>query len=147
MFKNILVPTDGSAQSQDAAQQAIELARAIGGKLVGLHVHHKFLGGPYGTFGPARDVLEEAHKQHAEATAERILAQIKKQADAAGVSFEPVVAENNEVWKQIIATAKKKKCDVICMASHGRRGLSAVVLGSETVKVLTHSKVPVLVLR
>ena len=59
----------------------------------------------------------------------------------------PSLAENNDVWKTIISTAKKKKCDLICMASHGRRGLSGVLLGSETHKVLTHSDLPVLVLR
>ena len=58
-----------------------------------------------------------------------------------------MLAENNDVWKTIIATAKKKKCDLICMASHGRRGLSGVLLGSETHKVLTHTDLPVLVLR
>jgi len=63
------------------------------------------------------------------------------------VPLEAVLVESNDVWKQIITTAKKKKCDVICMASHGRRGIAGVLLGSETHKVLTHSELPVLVLR
>jgi len=147
MFKTILVPTDGTKLSQTAVKHAIELAKIAGAKLVGLHVHHKFLGSPYGTFGPAEDVLEEAHKEHSRAQAQELLAKVKEKADAAGVTFEAVAAESNEVWKQIITTARKKKCDLICMASHGRHGLSGLVLGSETVKVLTHSDVPVLVLR
>ena len=72
---------------------------------------------------------------------------MKKSTDAAGVALETALVESKDVWNQIIAVAKKKKCDLICMASHGRRGLSAVVLGSETNKVLTHSAIPVLVLR
>ena len=68
-------------------------------------------------------------------------------ADGASVAVESVLVESNDVAKQIIATAKKKKCDLICMASHGRRGISGVLLGSETHKVLTHSDLPVLVLR
>lgn len=147
MFKTILVPTDGSKLSQAAVKHAIELAKVASARLVGLHVHHKFHGSPYGTFGPSEDVLEKAHKRYAKDQAEELLAKIKEKADAAGVAFDSVAVESDDVWKQIIATAKKKKCDLICMASHGRRGLSGLVPGSETVKVLTHSNVPVLVLR
>ena len=145
MFRNILVPTDGSKLSQKAVKQAIELAKEANAKLTVLHIYPKFAGSPYGTFGPAEDVLEEAHKNQARAEGDSIFSSIRKLAN--GVSVDPVLVESNDVWKQIIAMAKKKKCDLICMASHGRRGLSGVVLGSETQKVLTHSKVPVLVLR
>jgi nucleotide-binding universal stress UspA family protein len=147
VFKNILVPTDGSKLSQKAVRQAIALASESQGKITALHVYPRFSGSPYGTFGPAEDVLEEAHKQQARAEADALFAPVKKQADAAGIASETVLAENNDVWKTIIATAKKKKCDLICMASHGRRGFSGVLLGSETHKVLTHSDLPVLVLR
>jgi len=147
VFRNILVPTDGSKLSQKAVRQALALAEQSKAKLTVLHVYPRFSGSPYGTFGPAEDVLEEAHKRQARAEADALFASVKKQADAAGVASDTVLAENNDVWKTIISIAKKKKCDLICMASHGRRGLSGVLLGSETHKVLTHSDLPVLVLR
>jgi len=147
MFKNILVPTDGSKLSQKAVKEAIDLAQESKSKVTALHVFPKFSGSPYGTFGPSEDILEEAHRNQAQAEGARLFAALQKSADAAGVPFESVLVENNEVWKQIIATAKKKKCDLICMASHGRRGVAGVLLGSETNKVLTHSDIPVLVLR
>lgn len=145
MFKRILVPTDGSKLSQKAVKEAIELAKQNNASLTALHVYPKFAGSPYGTFGPAEDVLEEAHKNQARAEGESIFNSISKLAN--GVSVDSVLVESDDVWKQIISTAKKKKCDLICMASHGRRGLSGVVLGSETHKVLTHSELPVLVFR
>jgi len=147
MFKNILVPSDGSSLSQKAVKEAVALAKVTGAKLTALHVYPKFSGSPYGTFGPAEDVLEEAHDRQSREQGDKLFASIGKQAEAAGVSFASVMVESNDVWKQIIAVARKKKCDLICMASHGRRGLSGVVLGSETQKVLTHTDIPVLVLR
>lgn len=147
MFKNILVPTDGSKLSQKAVKEAIDLARDSKAKLTALHVFPKFSGSPYGTFGPAEDVLEEEHRNYAHAEADRLFATLRKSADAAGVPFDSVLVENNNVWEQVISTAKKKKCDLICMASHGRRGIAGVLLGSETNKVLTHSDIPVLVVR
>ena len=147
MFKHILVPTDGSKLSQKAVKEAIELAKETSAKVTALHVYPKFAGSPYGTFGPAEDVLEEAHKNQARAEGDALFAGIRKLTDAAGVTLDAVLVESNDVWKQVIATAKKKKCDLICMASHGRRGFSGVLLGSETHKVLTHSDLPVLVLR
>ena len=92
-------------------------------------------------------VARQEHDRQARESSDKLFASIKKQADAAGVSFASALVESNDVWKQIIAVSKKKKCDLICMASHGRRGLSGVLLGSETHKVLTHSDIPVLVMR
>lgn len=147
MFKNILVPTDGSSLSQKAVQQGIQLAQATGAKIVALHVYPKFAGGPYGTYEASKDILAEVHLDQNEAAAAKIFAAIQPLADAAGVALSTVLVESNDVSQQIIAVAKRKKCDLICMASHGRRGLAGVVLGSETNKVLTHSTLPVLVLR
>jgi len=147
MFTNILVPTDGSKLSQKAVQEAVQLAKLTGAKLVALHLYPRFSGSPYGTFGPAEDVIAEAHARQHDAEAEKIFAAITKLANAAGVALDTVVVESDDIYKHIIAVAKKKKCDLICMASHGRRGLSGIVLGSETHKVLTHSAVPVLVMR
>ena len=140
-FANILVPTDGSKLSEKAVQQAILLAKLTGAKLIALHVYPKFLGSPYG------DILAETHVNQHKAEAEKLFAAIKKIAGAAGVALDTALVESDDIYKQIIAVAKKYKCDLICMASHGRRGLSGVVLGSETHKVLTHSAIPVLVLR
>jgi len=147
MFKSILVPTDGSKLSQKAVQEAVQLAKLTGAKMVVLHVFPKFSGSPYGNFGPSEDIIAEAHKRQHNAEAEKLFAGVKKSADAAGVALETALVESKDVYSQVIAVAKKKKCDLICMASHGRRGLSGVVLGSETNKVLTHSAIPVLVLR
>lgn len=147
MFKNILVPTDGSKLSQKAVEETLELARLCGAKLIALHVYPKFFGSPYGTFGPTEVLLAEAHLQHHQAEAAKLFAGIRKLADAVGVQVDTVQVESDEVYRQIIAVARRKKCDLICMASHGRRGLSGLVLGSETHKVLTHSTIPVLVVR
>jgi nucleotide-binding universal stress UspA family protein len=147
MFKKILIPTDGSKLSQKAVEEALELAKLGASKVVVLHVYPRFLGSPYGTFGPSEDILAEAHEQQNRAAAAKLFAAIGKLASAVGVAVETVLMEDNDVYKAIIATAKKKRCDLICMASHGRRGLAGVVLGSETHKVLTHSTIPVLVLR
>lgn len=147
MFKHILVPTDGSKLSQKAVRQAIELASTTNAKVTALHVYPKFAGSPYGTYGPAAEIIGEAHENHARAESIKLFDAIRKLGDAAGITVDSILVENNEVWKQVIATAKKKKCDLICMASHGRRGFSGVLLGSETHKVLTHSDLPVLVLR
>jgi nucleotide-binding universal stress UspA family protein len=147
MYRKILVPTDGSRLSQRAVEHAIRLAKATGAGLVALHAYPKFLGSPYGTFGPAAEVLAEAHARQERAEADALFARIRRSADAAGVAVETVLVEATDVYRQIIAVAGKQRCDLICMASHGRRGLSALVLGSETTKVLTHSKLPVLVLR
>jgi nucleotide-binding universal stress UspA family protein len=147
MFNTILVPTDGSKLSQKAVEEAMLLAKVTGAKLVALHVYSKFPGSPYGTFGPAEEILAEAHVRQHEADAGKIFAGIENLASAAGVALDTALVESDDVYKQIIALAKKKKCDLICMASHGRRGLAGVVLGSETQKVLTHSTIPVLVMR
>jgi len=101
----------------------------------------------YGTFEQSRQVLADAHEQQGRAAAERLFARVREQAEAAGAGFESVVVESSEVWQAILAAARKKQCDAICMASHGRRGVAGVLLGSETQKVLTHSSLPVLVLR
>jgi nucleotide-binding universal stress UspA family protein len=147
MYKKILVPTDGSRLSARAIEHAVALASATGASLLALHVYAKFLGTPYGTVGPAADVLAEAHARQERARAEALFADIRRAGAAAGVKVETVLVEAADVYRQIIATARRHRCDLICMASHGRRGISALVLGSETTKVLTHGTLPVLVLR
>jgi nucleotide-binding universal stress UspA family protein len=147
MFKCILVPTDGSLLSDKAVATTIDLAGVTGGAIVALHVFPTRFDSPYGVFEVSREVLAEAHRAQAAARGDRIFAAIGKKAAAAGVGFTGVLVENDDVWQAVLAVAKKRKCDAICMASHGRRGIAGVVLGSETHKVLTHSRLPVLVLR
>ena len=147
MYKKMLVPTDGSKLSQRAVENAIALARTTGASVVAFHAYPKFLGSPYGTVEPAAEVLAEAHERRARAGAEALFAPIRRSADAARVDLETVMVEAADIHRQILAVANKRRCDLICMASHGRRGLSALVLGSETHKVLTHGTLPVLVLR
>jgi nucleotide-binding universal stress UspA family protein len=147
MYKKILVPTDGSRLSQRAVEHAIALAHATGARVVAMHAYPKFPGNPYGTFGPAAEVLAEAHERQVRSEAEALFSRIRHAADAAAVDLETVLTEATDVYRQIIAVARKRKCDLICMASHGRRGVAALVLGSETQKVLTHGTIPVLVLR
>lgn len=147
MLKKILVPTDGSVVATKAVSAAIELAKMTGAALTALHVHPKYPGSPYGTFEGAAELLREDHERQAYTIAERLFSDIRKAAEAAGVAFDSAVVGSNVVWKEIIAVAKRKKCDIICMASHGRSGVKALVLGSETQEVLTHSTLPVLVVR
>ncbi|MFO1315023.1 MAG: universal stress protein [Burkholderiales bacterium] len=147
MFRNILVPVDGSKLSERAIAAAIALAAVSGGSVVALHVYAKSWDGPYGTFEMSREVLAATFEQQARAHADELFAAVRRKADAAGVGFSAATVESDDVWRAVIGTAKRRKCDLVCMASHGRRGVSAVLLGSETQKVLTHSHVPVLVIR
>ena len=147
MFNSILVPTDGSQLSEKAVLEAMLLAKMSRANVVALHIYPEFAGCPYGAFGLAEGMLAEAHVRRNEAEAGRLFDGIKNLARVTGVALETALVQSNDVYAQIIAVAKKKKCDLICMASHGRRGLSGIIHGSETHKVLTHSKVPVLVLR
>ena len=147
MYKHILVPTDGSELSRAATSGAMRLARALGARVTGCHVI------------PARPVtaleawvrgspesasrLEALFKQNAE----RYLAEILDCAHAAGVRCKCLHVAGAQVYTEIIRAAIARRCDLIYMASHGKKGTSDVILGSETVKVLTHSPIPVLVHR
>jgi nucleotide-binding universal stress UspA family protein len=147
MFKHILAPTDGSKLSLKAVDRAIALAKETGAKLTVVTVMPDYpmvyAGDGYAMQPMApRDWTATMKKQAASH-----LATAEKRALAKQLEVELVTVLNEEPFSGIIATAKKKKCDLIVMASHGRRGLSALILGSETNKVLTHSKIPVLVTR
>jgi nucleotide-binding universal stress UspA family protein len=145
MFKHILLPTDGSELSAAAIQKGIRFAKSIGAKVTGLSVmplQHSFF---YEAEVPA-EARAQAAKQRKE-LAETYLAVIEKRAKEAGVACDVVYERNDFPYEAIIAVAKQKNCDLIMMASHGRRGVKALLIGSETQKVLTHSKIPVLVCR
>lgn len=148
MYKHILVATDGSRLSLKAVKTAASLAASLDAKLSGLYVMLPYLPPMYAeaaAYFPTMSPKAFAAAMEKEALA--ALAPAKKAADAAGVVLHSLKATEAQAWNAIIKAARAKKCDLIVMASHGRRGLSALVLGSETTKVLTHSKVPVLVVR
>ena len=146
MFKNILIPTDGSEQSQRAVRTGVELAQLHQARITGIHVipDYHLLIAYEGAFDP---VTEERIEEEAKARAESYLAFIKKTAEAAGIPCDTVCETSDHPYDAILKTADAKSCDLILMTSHGRKGLAAVLLGSETRKVLTHAKVAVLVVR
>ncbi len=146
MFKNILIPTDGSEQSQRAVRTAAELAKLHGARLIGIHVipDYHLLIAYEGAFDP---VTEERIEEEAKARAETYLDFVKQTAAGVGVACDTVCETSDHPYEAILKTAEAKGCDLIVMTSHGRKGLAAVLLGSETRKVLTHAKIPVLVVR
>ena len=145
MFKHILVPTDGSELSEAAIHAAVQFAKSIKARVTGFYAMPKFHMLAYGP-EMVTDTRQEFAKD-CKAHADRFLAIIEQAAKAADVPCETVLQTSDQPYEAIIATAKEKGCDLIMMASHGRRGVQAFILGSETQKVLTHSKIPVLVFR
>jgi len=145
MFKSILIPTDGSNLSDKAVRQGLELARALRGKAVALHVsppYHVLAATP-----AAFNATCEQCAQNAAVFYKEVFERIAATARELGVACTCVSRTGEHVWQEIIMAAEANGCDTICIASHGRRGLAAVILGSETMKVLAHTKIPVLVLR
>jgi len=145
MHRHILIPTDGSELSQNAIEYGMAFAKSVNAKVTVLTVSV-----PFQTFvvetGMISDTPEDYRKRTVTLVGEYLKA-AKESASAAGVICETMHVEHDRPYLAIIETAAQKSCDLIVMASHGRRGISAVVLGSETVKVLTHSAIPVLVVR
>jgi nucleotide-binding universal stress UspA family protein len=148
MFKHILLPTDGSKLSDRAVQRGIELAESLGARVTSVHVIPEFRIMADESFVLPNTVeLKRRYEKESKVRAEKLLDRLGERARAADVKYEGVAVTGDVPYEQIIETAKKRKCDLIVMASHGRRGLSGLLLGSETSKVLTHSKIPVLVVR
>jgi len=145
MFKHLLIPTDGSELSEAAIRAGVQFAKSIKAKVTGFYAMPKFHMLAYQT-EMVTDTRQEFAKD-CKAHADRFLAVIVQAARAADVPCETVLQTTDYPYEAIIATAKEKGCDLIMMASHGRRGVQAFLLGSETQKVLTHSKIPVLVFR
>src|SRR5215831_17220375 len=145
LFKNILVATDGSDLAAKAVEQGILLAKAVGAKVTAVTVTE-----PFNVLSLSPSELGYTpieYRKYAEAYADKLLGTVSATAKSSGVVCETLHVEHVLIYKAIIDAAEARRCDLIVMASHGRRGVSAVVLGSETVKVLTHSKIPVLVYR
>ena len=145
MFKHILLPIDGSELSEAAIQKGIQFAKSINAEVTGFHVIL-----PFHVFTIQTEMLEDTKKQYeseSKVHAERFLGVIKKAAEKAGVRCDTDYVTSNHPYEMIIQAAEKKGCDLIMMASHGRRGVQGLLIGSETQKVLTHTKIPVLVFR
>ena len=149
MYSSILVSTDGSEFSDKAVREAAKLAKELGSKLVLFYAvpHYETSHLAEGMPAPHFTKDNEEAQRAMEAEAKQILAHSAKNVTVAGVAVEQQFTVNHSPYEAIIEAAKKFKCELIVMASHGRRGLSGVVLGSETQKVLTHSTIPVLVVR
>jgi nucleotide-binding universal stress UspA family protein len=147
MYKHILLPTDGSALSEKANVHAIALAKALGARLTVFHASPE-----YPTPIVAEGIVLEPisigeYESRATEQAHAILEAVKRRADAEGVACDTLHTIAPIPWEAILDAAKKVGADVIAMASHGRRGLSALILGSETQRVLMHTDRPVLVVR
>lgn len=147
MFTHILVPTDGSALSRKATRAAARFAKTMKAKVTSIYVTAPFHFVASDAYLSPELYSEAAHDAANSKAATKILAQAQKLCTESKVPWEGIHVSHDAPYVAIIAAAKRKRCDLILMASHGRRGISAVVLGSETNKVLTHSKIPVLVYR
>ena len=143
MYRNILLATDGSELATGAARKGIALAKSLGSKVTVVTVTEPF----YWQDAHIPAGQQPNYVQAAQREAKAILAKLAEAAKAAGVVCETVHVEHGPPYASIIETAHTKNCDLIVMGSHGRGGVAALVLGSHTLKVLTHSKIPVLVCR
>jgi nucleotide-binding universal stress UspA family protein len=144
MFQHLLVPTDGSPASEGAARQAVALAARLGARITSLTVKPVFH-----VFTLRPELVEDTRGSpwDVDLHARNNLAAVERMAGEAKVPFEGIVAQGDQPWKAIVETARARGCDAIAMASHGRSGLAALVLGSQTQRVLAHSSLPVIVYR
>ena len=147
MFKQILVATDGSKLSQKAIRTAVKLARATGAAVTGAYVIEPYTP-PHGEAAIyVAGISAARYKAVTKREARKALAAVEIEAGTAGVPCRTIALTANTPWEGVIRGAKRGRCDLIVMSSHGRRGLTGLILGSETNKVLTHTRIPVLVCR
>ncbi|MEO8155434.1 MAG: universal stress protein [Rhizobacter sp.] len=144
MFNRILVPTDGSDITKKAVNTAIELAKSVNARLYTLSVKEPF---PYSAISEMQPTPPQEFFDAQERIAANRVKDVRESAEREGLQCEAHTVEALHPWEAVIEHARRHECDLIVMASHGRRGVTALLLGSETQKVLTHSKVPVLVVR
>jgi len=147
MFKHILFPTDGSTLSLRAAKNAVRLAKEHGARITAFYAAPEYHPNIAGDYLPANFVPLGVFQTQIKKTADKYLGQVKKLADVGGVTCSGLFVTNDLPYEAIIKAAKERKCDLIFMASHGRSGIAGLLIGSETSKVLTHCKLPVLVYR
>ena len=144
MYTRILVATDGSDITSKAVQAAIGLARLSGGSLVAISVKEPF---PYSAISEMQPVPPQEFYDAQERIAAQRIKEVIGAAEASGLKCDGFTVEALHPWEAILDQAKTAGCDLIVMASHGRRGIAALLLGSETSRVLTHSELPVLVVK
>jgi nucleotide-binding universal stress UspA family protein len=148
MYKHILLPTDGSKLADKAVKQGIALAKSVGARVTVINATPEYqMVMDEGFVLPNAMMLKKRFEDETARRSKTMLDAIKVNAQAAGVTCDTVTVSSGRPYEVIIKQAKKAKCDLIMMASHGRKGLSSILLGSETAKVLTHSTIPVLVVR
>jgi nucleotide-binding universal stress UspA family protein len=147
MFKHILVPTDGSELSQATAKRAVSFAKDAGAKVTVFFAKPEYPIAYFGEGALIDPTTPEKFAELAEQQADQYLGEVQAMCADAGVECATTSATSDIPYEAIIEAAEKCGCDLIFMASHGRRGISGFLLGSETNKVLTHTKVPVLVYR
>jgi nucleotide-binding universal stress UspA family protein len=147
VFRHVLVPTDGSRLAARGVRAGVRLAAALGARVSGVYVMQRTGGGAGdpALFYAGRSARE--WRSRFEAAARKALAVIEIEAELARVACETAIVRNARPWKGILGAARRRRCDAIVIASHGRGGLGGLVLGSETRNVLAHSRVPVLVVR
>jgi nucleotide-binding universal stress UspA family protein len=144
MFKRILVPTDGSDITGKAVDTAVALAKSVGAQLYTISVKEPF---PYSAISEMQPTPPQEFFDAQERIAAKRVAGVVEAAKSVGLVCQGHTVEALHPWEAIIDHAKRQECDLLVMASHGRRGVTALLLGSETQKVLTHSTIPVLVVR
>jgi len=147
MYQRILIATDGSTLSKKAVRSGIGLAKAVGADVVAVNVIPRYPISYFeGAITVSADEVSKTEQRWAD-KAQEVVDNVCDAARAEGVKCKPVVVRSDLVAESVLSAAKKNKCDLIVMASHGRKGIKRVLLGSETQQVLTHSQIPVLVLR
>lgn len=144
MYQRILVPTDGSDITMKAVRSAVGLAKAFGATMLTISVKEPF---PYSAISEMQPTPPQEFFDAQERIATTRVKQVVDEAQAQGVDCQAFTVEALHPWEAIVEHAKTQGCDLIVMASHGRRGMASLLLGSETQRVLTHSQVPVLVVR
>ena len=142
MYSRILVPTDGSDITRKAVEAAISLARKLDAQLFAVSVKEPF---PYSAISEVQPIAPQESYEAQEKVASQRVTAVVEAARAQQVACSGYTVESLHPWEAILDHAKSKNCDLIVMASHGRRGVAALLLGSETQRVLLHSPVPVLV--
>jgi len=148
MFKHILIPTDGSRLAARGIKTGVKLARALGARVTGVYVAAPYLPPMYSEAGIyVTGLSQKEQRRIVERAAKKALAVLEIEAGVAKVPCRLETATDVQPWRAILRVARARKCDAIAMASHGRGGLGGLILGSETVRVLAHSKIPVLVTR
>jgi nucleotide-binding universal stress UspA family protein len=147
MYKHLLVPTDGSALSRRTLRDAVKLARALSAKITGFYVAPTYHIEVYADYVPPDMISPQQHAASAKKTAQRHLAAVQQAAAASKVRCDGYFVMSDSPAEAIVKAARKHQCDLIFMGSHGRSGLSKLLLGSQTSKVLAQSRIPVLVHR